>query len=246
MLILLPPSESKRAPTRGKPLDLSALSSPELNGLRASLLSALQDLCETDPARAIEALELGPTQFDLVVANTALEVAPTARASSVYTGVLYEALDFAGLSGADLRRANRRIGIVSALFGLVRPGDRIPAYRLSGGSRIPGFPGLPSYWRDAVSTEVAAHKGLVVDMLSSPYAAMVGLPRKAVTVKVWQAGPNGQRTAASHFNKATKGRLARALVTHPREVRTGVQLLEVVTDAGFDAQLDGSRLDVMM
>ncbi len=246
MLILLPPSESKWAPVRGKPLDLAGLSAPALTELRRSLLIALQELCVKDPARAIEALGLGPTQFELVLANTTLESAPTARASSVYTGVLYEALDFAALSGPDLRRANRRIAMVSALFGLLRPGDRIPAYRLSGGSRIPALPGLPSYWRDALSSEVAGHKGLVVDMLSTPYSAMVGLPPKAVTVKVWQAGPAGQRTAASHFNKATKGQLARVLATHPHEVRSAVQVLKVVTEAGFEAQLDGSRLDVMM
>jgi uncharacterized protein len=246
VLILLPPSESKAGPARGKPLDLATLSAPELTTLRRTLLTRLQEVCRTDPATTIEALGLGPTQFDLVVQNAALDTAPTAPASRVYTGVLYAALGLQGLAGQDLRRGNRRIAIVSALFGLVRPTDRIPAYRLSGGSRLPGIGPLPGYWRDAVSAEVARHRGLVVDMLSSPYASMVTLPRGAVTVKVWQEGPGGRRTAVSHFNKATKGELARVLATVPEELGTPGDTLDVVRAAGWRADLDGARLDVWM
>lgn len=244
MLILLPPSEAKHAPARGKHLDLETLSHPALTPLRRRLLHDLQTLCRQDAAGAIEALGLGPTQFDLVVQNSELDTAPTAAAMRVYSGVLYTALDHASLTGQTLRRANRRIAIVSALFGLLRPADRIPAYRLSGGSRVPGVGALTGYWRESVSAEVARHPGLVIDMLSSPYASFVALPRGAITVKVWQQGPVGQRTAASHFNKATKGHLARALVACD-EVSTGAQLLAEVRRAGFDAELEGSRLDVM-
>ena len=244
MLILLPPSESKHAPARGKPLDLDTLSHPGLTDMRRDLLQSLQTLCRDDAAGAIEALGLGPTQFDLVVQNTELESSPTAIATRIYTGVLYAALDYPSLVGQDLRRANKRVAIVSALFGLVRPVDRIPAYRLSGGSRIPGVGALSRYWREVLSAEVAGRRGLVVDMLSSPYASYVDLPPASVTVKVWEQGPAGQRTAASHFNKATKGHLARALVgvdepTSPHD------LLDIVRDAGFEAELEGDRLDVM-
>jgi cytoplasmic iron level regulating protein YaaA (DUF328/UPF0246 family) len=246
VLILLPPSESKWAPPRGKPLDLAGLSAPDLTELRGRLFTALVHLCRTDPAGAIEALGLGPTQFDLVVQNADLRQAPAAPARNIYTGVLYDALDLPSLAGQELRRANRRIAIVSALFGLLRPTDRIPAYRLSGGSRVPGVGPLPGYWREAVSALVAGHKGLVVDMLSSPYASMVALPRTAVTVKVWQDGPGGQRTAVSHFNKATKGEVARVLATVPEDLRTPGGALDVVRACRWRAELDGRRLDVWM
>ncbi len=246
MLILLPPSEAKRAPARGKPLDLDTLSYPQLTPLRRDLLSSLVTLCRDDAPTAMTALDLGPTQFDLVVQNADLPTAPTAAAGTVYTGVLYTALDYPGLHGQDLRRANKRLRFVSALFGLVAPTDRIPAYRLSGGSKLPGHPALPGYWRQAVSAAVDSHPGLVVDMLSSPYNNFVDLPPDAVTVKVWQVGATGQRVAASHFNKATKGAVAAALVASADVPRTAAQLETVVRDAGFDASLEGSRLDVMM
>ena len=83
MLILLPPSESKYAPARGKSLDLGALAHPALNPLRRDLLKKLQSLCREDPAGAIEALELGPTQFDLVVQNGQLDSLPTASGTQI-------------------------------------------------------------------------------------------------------------------------------------------------------------------
>ncbi len=245
MLILLPPSEGKTAARRGKPLDLSTLSHSALTDQREQVLRALVTLCGKDVPGAMTALDLGPTQFDLIVQNSELPQAPTAPASAVYTGVLYAALDHASLSGVELRRANRRLQIVSALFGLVRPNDRIPAYRLSGSSRLPALGALPTFWRPAVSREVARSSGLVVDMLSSPYAAFVKLPADAVTVKVWQMGPTGQRTAASHFNKATKGHLARTLATCADEVRRPADVADVARAAGFEVTLDGQRLDVM-
>jgi hypothetical protein len=245
VLVLLPPSEAKWEPARGKCLDLGTLSRTELTARRARVLDALQGLCARDVPTALETLGVGPTRFEWVARNATLSQSPTAAAGRVYTGVLYSSLDYPGLAGADLRRANGRLAIVSALFGLLRPTDRICAYRLSGSVRLPGIGPLPWFWRDALTRAVACSDGLVVDMLSSPYASMTGLPPAAVTVKVWQEGPAGQRTAVSHFNKATKGELARLLATLPRAPRTAPELLAAVREAGWPAELDGTRLDVM-
>ena len=66
-LILLPPSETKWAPARGKQIDLRTLSFPSLTALREALLD--DDLRRT----------------------------PTTTAGRLYTGVLYAALDIATL-----------------------------------------------------------------------------------------------------------------------------------------------------
>ena len=137
VLILLPPSEGKTAPRRGKALDLGSLSSPSLTTTRTTLLESLVRLCGDDPDKAAAVLGLGPAQRDLVQRNADLEDAPTARADAIYTGVLYDALGFDTLSPAARRRATARVAITSSLFGIVRPGDRIPAYRLSGDATLP-------------------------------------------------------------------------------------------------------------
>ena len=43
MLVLLPPSEGKTPPRRGRPVDLAALSHPELTAAREAVLRALPD-----------------------------------------------------------------------------------------------------------------------------------------------------------------------------------------------------------
>ena len=96
MLILLPPSEGKTAPSRGKPLDLSSLSHPVLTDVRRRVVDALGAVSARPDAA--EVLGIGHTQLDLLARNRALDSAPTARADRVYTGVLYDALGFDSLS----------------------------------------------------------------------------------------------------------------------------------------------------
>ena len=93
-----------------------------------------------------------PTQAHHLDGNALLRQAPTARADKIYTGVLYDALDLATLSPAARGRATARVaGDQLALFGVVRPGDRIPAYRLSGDANLPGTGSCRTYWRDVLA-----------------------------------------------------------------------------------------------
>jgi cytoplasmic iron level regulating protein YaaA (DUF328/UPF0246 family) len=256
VLILLPPSEGKAAPRRGKPLDLAVLSAPELTTARTTLLSALVDLCRDDPVKAAEELGLGPSQADLVQLNECLATAPTARADAIYTGVLYDALDFATLSPAARRRATSRVAITSSLFGIVRPGDRIPAYRLSGDAALPGVGSVAGVWREVLGEAVtgAMRQGLLVDLRSSTYAAFwrpaKDLAHRVATVRVLHES-DGRRAVVSHFNKATKGRIVRALLEDGADPRTPAALADALTRLGWTVELGeptskGAQLDVVV
>ena len=256
MLILLPPSEGKTAPRRGRPLGLPALSSPSLQPARERVLEALVTACRTDPDGAARALGLGPAQRDLVDLDARLPDAPTARADAVYSGVLYDALDAASLSPAARRRASTRVAVVSALFGLVRPNDRIPAYRLSGDTTLPGLGPVAGVWREALGPAVteALGGGLLVDLRSSTYAAFwrpdADLAPRVATVRVLHE-VGGTRKVVSHFNKATKGRLVRALLEDGGTPRTPAALARLLTDLGWTVEVGvpgprGTQLDVVV
>jgi cytoplasmic iron level regulating protein YaaA (DUF328/UPF0246 family) len=256
VLILLPPSEGKASPSRGRPLDLGAISFPSLTDAREQVLAALVDLCSGDPDRAGEVLGLGATQTAEVGRNAALRTAPTARAERVYTGVLYDALGLPDLDAPARRRAARRVAITSALFGLLRPGDRIPAYRLSGGVTLPGLGAVAAHWRAASDPAVreAAGDGLVVDLRSTTYAGFwrpdPDQARRTASVRVLQQ-VGTRRTVVSHFNKATKGRLVRALLQDDRTPGTAEELAEQVLDLGWKVETaapsrTGTRLDVVV
>ncbi len=254
MLILLPPSEGKTAPRRGKPLDLDALGSPVLADARRRVIDAL--VTTSGRPEAAEVLGVGHTQLDLLERNRTLATAPTARAESVYTGVLYDALGLASLSPAARRRASARVAVVSSVFGLVRPGDRIPAYRLSGDTTLPGLGPVAGVWRDVLGDAVvpALGQGLLVDLRSGTYAAFwrpsPALAGRVATVRVLHEH-DGTRKVVSHFNKATKGRLVRALLEDGRDPRDPGALAGVLRDLGWHVEeqpptAKGTQLDVVV
>ena len=257
MLILLPPSEGKTAPKRGKALDLGALGLPGLTSAREVVLHALVALCRDDPEKAAVILDVPRSQLGLVARNAGLLTAPTARADHVYTGVLYDALDAPRLSAAAKRRATGRVAITSSLFGLVGPGDRIPAYRLSGDAVLPGVGNIASHWRDHLGPAVAAARGggLLVDLRSTMYAAFWRPPaeqaRHVATVRVLHEVAPGRRQIVSPFNKATKGRIVRALLEDGANPSSPAKLAAVLRDLRWTVEVGeptrkGTQLDVVV
>jgi cytoplasmic iron level regulating protein YaaA (DUF328/UPF0246 family) len=234
VLVLLPPSETKHPHGDGDPLDLSALSAPELTGVRTELVEALVELAEDVPASRA-ALGVSPAQDGEIARNAALWTAPTLPAVERYTGVLYDALDVGSMTRTRRARADARLAVGSALFGLVRAHDRIPAYRLSAGSALPGSPTLRALWRPVLSPVLAALPGLVVDLRSGSYAALAPVPG-AVTVQVLSERPDGTRAVISHFNKAHKGRLARLLATTTAEPDDVAGLRRLLRRAGLHVE----------
>jgi uncharacterized protein len=214
------------------------LSWPELTGVRASLVEALVELAGDLPA-ARAALGLSTAQDDEVKRNAELLGAPTMPALERYTGVLYDALDVRSLTRAQRARADRRLAVGSALFGVVRGTDRIPAYRLSAGSGLPGLPTLRAVWRPALGPVLAAVDELVVDLRSGAYAALAPVPG-AVTLDVLSERRDGTRAVVSHFNKAHKGRVARLLATTTGEPGDVIRLRALLRRAGLHVEHDGA------
>ncbi len=254
MLILLPPSEGKTTPTRGKPLDLGDLSFAGLSEARDRVACALIALSERPDAAEI--LGLGGTQAALVDLNARIRTSPTARADKVYSGVVYDAIDFGTLSTAAKRRANSRVAVTSSLFGLLRPGDRIPGYRLSGDVSLPGLGPVAGVWREVLGEAVEEQlgSGLLVDLRSGMYANFwkpgSDLAPRVATVRVLHE-VNGTRKVVSHFNKATKGRIVRAILEDGRSPRTPLAFAELLRGLGWDVEIGqpsakGTLLDVVV
>ena len=146
MLLLLPPSETKRdGGTPESRLALNELSFPALAAPRRRAIAAMRTLAR-DPVAMGRALKLGATQAAELTRNRRLTTSPVMPAIDRFDGVLYDALDAASLPDTARRFAAEHVAIASALFGLVGALDPIPAYRLSHDSRLPGLP-LGALWR---------------------------------------------------------------------------------------------------
>ena len=205
MLLLLPPSEKKKAATSPEKFDLSSLTfAAELSALR-SQTTAGSDSSKTSPA--IE----------------------------IYDGVLYQGLGWNSLSATQKKRANSRVLIVSALFGLVKPLDQIFQYKIKIDSKL---------WRAAiaaVSTKFVSE--LVIDCRSSTYKNVWTInPENTVEVRVFKI--NGtERSVITHMSKKYRGELTRHLLMQtndpatPAEVqRMAAQLFECELHPPADGQ----------
>ncbi|MDP7702336.1 peroxide stress protein YaaA [Mycobacterium sp. TY815] len=246
MIVLLPPSETKRAGGDGPPLHIDSLGHPALNPLRSALVAELVELA-ADPAASRAALGVSPSQLAEIERNAALRVAPTLPAIRRYTGVLYDALDIDSLRGAQAKRAGARLFIVSALFGLLAADDQVPAYRLSATSKLPGKPTLATRWRPVLEPllrELAAEH-LIVDLRSGSYVALGRAP-EAVGVNVLAEYPDGRRAVVTHFNKAHKGRLARVLAATRAEPDDAAAVAAVARRAGLRVERSGNELTVIV
>jgi cytoplasmic iron level regulating protein YaaA (DUF328/UPF0246 family) len=161
--------------------------------------------------------------------------------------VLYDALDAGSLRGAAAERARARLAVGSALFGLLRADDPVPAYRLSAGSALPAGGTLAARWRPVLEPELAALAAteLVVDLRSGSYAALGRVPG-AVTVNVLAERPDGGRSVVSHFNKAHKGRLARVLASTRAEPTDAAGVAAIARRAGMRVERRGAALEIVV
>lgn len=239
MLILLPPSEGKSPGGRGRPLDLDRLSHPALTPTRRRLVEVLTHAAVHDP-EALRAALACPAPA--VEQDARLLTSGARPALERYTGVLYEALSYATLTLPGRRRADRSLRVASALFGLLSPRDRIPAYRLSGGTSLPGTGSLAALWRPVLEPELAAETGLVVDLRSGPYAHLARAPG-AVRVRVLRE-TNGSRSVVSHDNKHTKGLLARVLCG--RGASSVADVAEAGGEVADEVEVDGLQVDLVL
>jgi cytoplasmic iron level regulating protein YaaA (DUF328/UPF0246 family) len=219
-LIIVPPSETKRAAADGAPVALDRLSFPELTPLRTLILDALVETSARPDA--LPRLRVGPSLVHEVARNTGLRHLPARPALDVYAGPLDEGLDSATFSPAAAARAATELVVASSLWGALRPADRIPPYRLHVCSRLAGMDRLEPTWRTvlpAVLAEAAGADGIVLDLRSPSYRAIgmpAGLGERTVTVRI--EPETSARWIGDVVAKRLRGQVARYLLeseTHP-------------------------------
>ena len=196
MLILVPPSESKRPPPdHGPALDLAALSFPELAPLRTRILAALIETSAS--ADAFERLFERPSMVGWIERNTRLRDVPTRSAAETFVGPLHAGLDLGGLSPAATARAATSVVILSALWGALRSTDQIPADRMRSWSNLVGIGRVEPLWRSVIPdllARLAGTRGVIVD-LRPPSFQSFGMPKD-----------QGDRTVAIRVDPYAEGR----------------------------------------
>jgi cytoplasmic iron level regulating protein YaaA (DUF328/UPF0246 family) len=205
------------APSRG-------MASPE-RGRRAGLSTLVYPRLREPREQLLDAVDPG------------LRTAPAIPAAELYTGVLFQALGLMDLSWDGVL-------VASALWGVVRPGDRIPAYRLDMSAKPPGIGALTAYWRGPLRAALP-DRGLVLDLRSGAYAA-AWEPHRAtrLVVRAFSEAPDGTRTVISHMVKRVRGEVAR-LVLQAGGTERPEEVAEIATAGGLRVELTDGALHVI-
>lgn len=148
-------------------------------------------------------------------------------AALAFAGDVYDGLQAASLSDADWAWAQTHLVILSGLYGLLRPLDRLQPYRLEMGTRLPtpgGAKDLYGYWGDTLAQALnglqpARPRPVVVNLASQEYARAALRPAlKARVVEcVFEQWHGGQWKVVSFFAKKARGLMARHAVQQRAE-----------------------------
>jgi cytoplasmic iron level regulating protein YaaA (DUF328/UPF0246 family) len=197
MLIVVPASETKAAPPpSGPPVDLDGLSFPELGPTRRRVADAL--IATSADLDAFERLRVRSTFAEQVVRNTRLFDVPAMPVLDVYSGPLHDGLAARRLSPEAAGRASESVVVVSPLWGLLRPGDMIPPYRLGPWVTLLGIGRVDHVWRKVLPealTRAAGARGLIIELRSAPTQSSgmaAGLGNRTVVLRVDQGTPGNR------------------------------------------------------
>ena len=222
-LILLPPSEGKATGGKGAPWESVDQSFPALADSRREVVNALVEaMCGSPEARSKLLGVKAAKAEEATAINRVVATAPTMPTIDRYNGVLYDALDYSSLPAKVRRGVDRQVVVFSGLWGLVRPTDPIPNYKLKMGASLPGLGKPARFWKplisDAMADAVAASGiDMVWDLLPNEHAAAWDPSVIGQRVRVRfldDVVKNGERTLVkvSHWNKLLKGALVRHVV----------------------------------
>ena len=233
MLLIVPSSETKRRPLpTGPPIDFDQLSFPELTPTRRRVAQALVET--SADLDAFERLGVGPTLAPEVARNIHLLELPAMPVLDLYTGPLHEGLDASGLSPAAMSRADRCLVITSALWGALRPSDRIAPYRVQLYVELIGMDRLDHVWRTELPdslADAAGAEGVVVDFRSRPSQAAgrpAGIGHRTVSLRIDQ-GPPGARLG-DVVVKRLRGQVAHHLLESGADPQDAPGLADVLAD----------------
>lgn len=247
MHVLLPPSETKRSGGGSIFLPEKLTHDALLRDTRIRVRNALIKL-SGDEELAIKSLKLGAKNRSELLHNLQFETSGAMPAIERYTGVLFDALDAATLTGPSREWVESHVSVQSALFGLISAGDLIPAYRLSASNKLPMLDAsLKSTWAAAHAAIEWSSFAWVLDMRSKDYAALAPLPTGAgVWLNVMQRGPDGEVRALNHFNKAAKGDLVRRLARDSPEFEQPGEFIAWAREQGLEVEVARDETQLML
>ncbi|GHA59448.1 UPF0246 protein [Amylibacter ulvae] len=167
----------------------------------------------------------------------------TKQAAFAFAGDTYTGLQSESLSDDDLAYAQDHLRILSGLYGMLRPLDRIQPYRLEMGRKLQTKSGgtLYAYWGDRIgqALDTAANGSAIINLASHEYFKAAGKHMKSTVITpAFKEERDGGLKMIGLFAKKARGSMARYIVQN--RIETLDTLKSFDTDGyKFNAELSG-------
>jgi uncharacterized protein len=186
--------------------------------LSAKKLAALMDISDDLANLNVARFKAWQPDYNAANANGSAKHAILAFDGDVYTG-----LQASTLSVDDLNWAQQHIGMLSGLYGVLRPLDLMQPYRLEMGSALPTktAKNLYVFWGNQIAEHLNerlasdAHP-VIVNLASQEYfkSVKVDALKARVIECVFEDFKNGKFKVISFFAKHARGLMARYIILH--------------------------------
>ncbi len=144
-------------------------------------------------------------------------------AIEVFNGGVYQGLDYPTLENSDTKWAQNHVRILSGLYGILRPLDRMQPYRLEMSTKLENTQGnnLYVFWGSKISKSInkelkEMESDLIVNLASKEY--FKSIDRKALNANiidvVFKEDRGGELKFISFNAKKARGMMARYIIKH--------------------------------
>ena len=222
MLILLSPAKTlaPSAPLPGQ--SDAALTQAEGLDIATSIVSALKTWSRKELAQR---MKLSPTLAEKVHRwHQDWQPDSDFAAGWTFKGDAFKSLDLASASEEVVRRAQSRLRIVHAVYGLLRPLDQYAPVRLEMAQRwspMADRANMHQHWKTWLPEMVGRHLGetgqpWILNLASAEYSqtALHGRPTNEVFTCQFLEDKGGKLRSVSAFAKAARGAMARHVLEH--------------------------------
>ena len=202
------------------------------------------ELREWSPAQLASLMGVSERIAELNAARYAQWQRPFNRSNArpaifAFRGDVYEGFRAEELSPEELAGAQKRLRILSGLYGVLRPLDLMQPYRLEMGTRLENEAGadLYAFWREAITAQLrrdmkAAGTDTLLNLASAEYFRSVDTDKLGarIVTPVFQDEKNGRYKVISFHAKKARGMMAAWVV---REGITDAEALQGFTGGGY-------------
>ncbi len=151
------------------------------------------------------------------------------QAVYLFDGDTYKGLDIHSLKADKVERLQNTLRILSGMYGLLKPLDRIQPYRLEMGTKLAvgEAKNLYAYWKPKISValnEELEEDEILVNLASNEYFKSVDKKQlnSPVITPIFKDFKNGKLKVISFFAKRARGTMARYIIDNDINNLTGI------------------------